>query len=131
MAKLWNKLFRLVYINPGPFCGSTFLVLAFAYMVFTIYNMLNIKGLYNICKPILWFFFYILSGIFHMFKTEVKAKNKAIIFPNSGCVLYAEIWIFFALWGQKSGCVLYAENYGTYIRYIYVGDCFKSGQLSR
>ena len=23
---LWNKLFKLVYINPGPPCGSTFLV---------------------------------------------------------------------------------------------------------
>ena len=25
-VKLWNKLFRFVHINPGPFCGSTFLV---------------------------------------------------------------------------------------------------------
>ena len=26
IMKLWNKLFKLVYINPGPPCGSTFLV---------------------------------------------------------------------------------------------------------
>ena len=26
MVKFWNKLFRLANINPGPFCGSTFLV---------------------------------------------------------------------------------------------------------
>ena len=28
MVKLWNTLFRLVNVDPGPFCGSTFLVYA-------------------------------------------------------------------------------------------------------
>ena len=50
-------------------------------------------------------FIYILAGIFHMFKTEVKTQNKAKIFPNSGCVLhvYAEILIFWQFEGKSRG----------------------------
>ena len=58
-----------------------------------------------------------MAGIFHTFKTEVKAKNKAKIFPNSGCVLYADIGYFGILMAKVGvriigGCVLFADNYG-------------------
>ena len=36
IAKLWNKLFRLVYIHPGPFCGSTYLVIIIWWLVIII-----------------------------------------------------------------------------------------------
>ena len=60
-------------------------------------------------------FIYILSGIFHMFKIEVKAKNKAKITRGA---YYKRKYECFGILRAKvgvriiRGCVLYAENYG-------------------
>ena len=62
-------------------------------------------------------FFYVLIGIFHMFKTDVKAKYKAKYFQTRGAY-YTRKYEYFDILRPKvgvriiRGCVLYAENYG-------------------
>ena len=61
---------------------------------------------------------YILSSLFHMFKTEVKAKINENYFQTRGAY-YMRKYEYFGISRAKvgvriiRGCVLYAENYGS------------------